>query len=143
VVDFREGWLYVAVIDRFDESGAAGSVTNLGAGAPPPPRPAPPAAGAALNAVPATWNGDWALDTRPGRRALAIHDGRIFLVSGSAETETFPGTTSRQYSFTYADREVTMILGGKLYERYVLAPDGARITHTFEGKVEVYVRMGK
>jgi len=59
------------------------------------------------------------------------------------ETETFPGTVSKQYSFTFAEREVATLLGGKPYERYVLSPGGAKITHTFEGSVTGYVRFVK
>jgi hypothetical protein len=143
VVDFQDGGYYAVVLERFDENGAAGSVTALGTGAPASPQPAAPAPVAALTAVPATWNGNWALEIRPTRKELSIHDGKIYLVAGTMETETFPGTTSRQYSFTYAEREVATLLGGKPYEKFVLSADGAKITHTFEGRVEAYVRMAK
>jgi hypothetical protein len=139
VIDFQDGGVYAVVLERFDETGAAGSITTIATGGAAPSAPA----ASALTAVPAAWNGDWAVETRPTRKTLAIHDGRIFLVMGTSETETFPGTTSKQYSFTYAELEVATLLGGKPYEKYVLSPDGTKLTQTAEGRVTVYVRLQK
>lgn len=142
VFDFRDGGVYAVVLDGFTEQGASAWLATVSTGAPAaaPPRPVAPAA---LTGVPASWNGDWMVEIRPGRRALAIHDGKIFLVSGTMETETFPGTVSRQYSFTYSEREVATLLSGKPYEKYALSPDGTKIVHTYEGRVTVYVRFVK
>jgi hypothetical protein len=141
VFDFQDGGMYAVVLESFDDKGAAASFSILASGATPASSQAAPAA--ALTAVPAAWNGDWAVEARPTRKVLSIHDGKIFLVMGSSETETFPGTTSKQYSFSYAELEVTSLLGGKPYEKYVLSPDGAKLTRTGEEGVTVYVRLAR
>jgi hypothetical protein len=142
VMDFQDGGIYAVVLESFDEKGAAASFSTLASAADSAPSQAA-AAVVILTAVPTAWNGDWAVETRPTRRVLSIHDGKIYLVMGSSETETFPGTTSKQYSFSYAELEVASLLGGKPYEKYVLSPDGAKLTRTGEDGVTVYVRLAK
>jgi hypothetical protein len=151
MIAFRNG-AYHAVVADLDESGkprfslynipAAPAGASAAAGATTAPAAAPRAA---LTSVPASWNGDYAEETRPGRAALSVHDGKIWSVFGGSQTETFPGP-SRLYQFSYGENECRSVEkgNGKEYERYAFdAKTGKLIYHLVGQAPTVYVPMNR
>lgn len=134
VFDFRDGSVYAVVLESFDEKGATGSVTTIVSQGPSGTTPGD------LTSVPRSWNGDWATEIRPTTKALAVRNGKIYLVNNNRETQVIPATGAGQYTYTYHANEVASYLGGRLQDRYVLSEDGNKITHFQPGKSTVYVR---
>ena len=96
-----------------------------------------------LTSVPASWNGRYAEESRPTRAALSVHDGKIWSVFGSSETETFPGP-SRLYQFVYGETECRSVEKGnaKEFERYLFDPKTGKLIYSMAGQVPiVYVLM--
>ena len=157
-IAFQDG-AYYAAIARVDESGAtlftfytipsaaaggsgaAGSVATQGAATAGAASTAAPQA--ALASVPASWNGDYAEESRPTRTALSVHDGKIWSVFGSSQTETFPGPSSL-YQFVYAEKECRSLEkgNGKEFERYLFDPKTGKLTYYMAGQAPiVYLPM--
>jgi hypothetical protein len=93
---------------------------------------------ATLTSVPAAWNGNYAEESKPTRTALSVHDGKIWSVFGSSQTETFPGP-SRLYKFIYGETECRSLDKGndKEFERYVFDPKTGKITYSMAGEAPV------
>jgi hypothetical protein len=158
-VSFRDGAYYLvfASLDdseklRFDfydipiaKAGAAAAVpaasgvkaSGAGTASSAAAQSAPPAS------VPASWNGEYAEERKPGRSALSVHDGKIWSVFGSSQTETFPGPSSL-YRFVYGETECRSLEkgSGKEYERYLFDPKTGKLTYHMAGQAPtVYVPM--
>jgi hypothetical protein len=112
---------------------AAGPSTTAAAGASTTTAPQ-----ATLTSVPASWNGDYAEESRPTRTALSVHDGKIWTVFGSSQTETFPGP-SRLYQFVYGEKECRSLEkgNGKEFERYLFDPKTGKLTYYMAGQAPI------
>jgi hypothetical protein len=109
----------------------------------PTPATAPIQAQTTLTQVPDSWNGDYALATNPTKKALTVKGGKIYLVMGSSETQTFPATSSLKYVYAYSNTECTATLGQKVDDSYKRDSATGKITHVSSGISETYLPLKK
>jgi hypothetical protein len=93
-----------------------------------------------LNAVPASWDGDSVEENRPGKVALRIKNGKIYLVMGSSETETFPGTSTLKYQYSYSETECSQSAGSTVEYKWTRDPATGKIKSFNSGSVTVYIK---
>jgi hypothetical protein len=119
---------------EYEKNGAFSKVSGSAKKKPTPPL---------LTQVPDSWNGDYALATNPTKKALTVKGGKIYLVMGSSETQTFPATSSLKYVYAYSNTECTATLGQKVDDSYKRDSATGKITHVSSGISETYLPLKK
>ena len=78
----------------------------------------------AASAVPAFWDGFYALENTPATVALSIHDGRIFTRTTGSETQLFPAAAGYGYTSLYSS-DICWSWDGAIPQRFARQTDGS------------------
>jgi hypothetical protein len=90
--------------------------------------------------VPSSWDGDYALDSKPNVKALTVKYGKIYTVSGTTVVQTFPGKSNLNYRTTYSETECKQTAGTTVEDKFVRVAN-SNIKNYSSGSVKTYVKM--